>query len=620
MDNVIYEKNLKALKENRPHLYERLEKTQSGPSLEVFASKSGVPTLKVDNILFHSAYDPLREVDYLTEDFSPEITDVLIVLGFGLGYHIKKVWSNPYFKGKMLIVEKNPAIFKIALKNTDFINLINDPSVFFVIEEDHDLALSLIEKSGFLKINTVGVNMLLHPPSSNLFTSYYLEISRGLRGLLSFYRSSFDTMRWYQNIWQENTLNNLLDIANRPGIEDFKDLFKGIPAIIVSAGPSLDNDLEILKSVKGKIPIFSVGTALGALVNSGITPDFTVVVDAGPKVLKQFENISIPHDTVLCSGDFVRSEIIEKFKPKVFFFSCPSNPFSALFPSTQKKGKVFSGGSVAHAAVDVASVMGFNPIIMVGQDLSYAENKTHASQTMYGDETVNCSGEEEFKKRGFIWLKGNYEEKVLSTRSFYVFLAGMERYIKDHPQKRFINSTCGGAFIRGTELMKLDEAVARYSKGYSFEDVGKKIEDIFKSFIPDLEGFCDNLCQARSRFETIIDDLENGYTKALELRKLLTSSSLKNRREVHEIALNLDEISKRLNDNPFVNLLQYGEGYYRYLTLDMELKFSKVRLEAQKKLCESAHEVYKGFLDSARLINEEIDKLLSRIQAVKSNE
>lgn len=52
-----------------------------------------------------------------------------------------------------------------------------------------------------------------------------------------------------------------------------------IPAIVVSAGPSLNNNIMELKKAVGKAFIIAVDTAVKPLVKAGIIPDMFAMLD-----------------------------------------------------------------------------------------------------------------------------------------------------------------------------------------------------------------------------------------------------------------------------------------------------------------------------------------------------
>ncbi len=66
-----------------------------------------------------------------------------------------------------------------------------------------------------------------------------------------------------------------------------------VPVIVVSAGPSLNKNIEDLKKAVGKACIIATDTAMKPLLNAGIVPDLFVIVDGlKPAVLFEHKDIS----------------------------------------------------------------------------------------------------------------------------------------------------------------------------------------------------------------------------------------------------------------------------------------------------------------------------------------
>ncbi|WP_373845633.1 6-hydroxymethylpterin diphosphokinase MptE-like protein, partial [Clostridium sp.] len=74
----------------------------------------------------------------------------------------------------------------------------------------------------------------------------------------------------------ENNFTNMKKLIESPSIECVKDKYKDIPAIIVSAGPSLDKNISELKRAEGKALIIATDAVLTTLKNHGIVPDAVV--------------------------------------------------------------------------------------------------------------------------------------------------------------------------------------------------------------------------------------------------------------------------------------------------------------------------------------------------------
>ncbi|MBN2483052.1 MAG: motility associated factor glycosyltransferase family protein [Candidatus Omnitrophica bacterium] len=620
MGNNFYETNLGALKERYPQLYEKIVAHQDTLSTEMIDSRSGMPTLRVHGKFFHSAYDPMHEAGYLLEDLNLKQYEGIVLVGMGLGYHLKKIWMDPYFQGKMLIVEKNITVFKQALAASDLSTIIRDGLVLFVVEEDEQEAARIIEVCGFFRINITKVGVIIHPPSMQMFMEYYLVICKKIRSLLGFMRSSLGSLKQFQDFWVNNAMEDTVDIVASPGIRDLGEMGKGTPAIIVSAGPSLDRDIETIRQAKGKIFIFAVGTAYRVLLKNGIKPDVVVVVDAHEVILKQFKDID-PSGTYLFSANFVRKEIIDAFMPDVFFYFPSTIPYDVLLPDSQRaKGRAYAGGSVAHSALDIAVQLGFNPVILVGQDLSYASSgQTYASGSVYDGKTIQYQDERDFHTQGLVWMRGNYEDKVIGSQVFYIFVSSFEQYIRRHPEVTYINATSGGAYIEGTTLMPLAEVLSHYADKGDPAACRETMKKVQAGFVPNWEGFHEILEKVLNHFNQIVNDLESSCEKAKHFKMLLKEGH-QLPKELQTIPTELIELGKRLDENSLTALLQYGKGYFKFLIMNMELRSAQNVRQMQEVFCNSVEEVYEGFLETATFIRDKITDMLNRSDIWKKTE
>jgi hypothetical protein len=127
-------------------------------------------------------------------------------------------------------------------------------------------------------------------------------------------------------------------------------------------------------------------------------------------------------------------------------------------------------------AYKVLEYLGCNPIILIGQDLAFEGDATHAEGTKYGE------------KQDLAWAKdtreveGNYVPTIRTTRVWEMF-----RKYYEHDIARFngkvINATEGGAKILGTELMTFQDTINQYiSKPFGvLSTIKKKLNKPFKA-------------------------------------------------------------------------------------------------------------------------------------------
>ena len=153
-----------------------------------------------------------------------------------------------------------------------------------------------------------------------------------------------------------------------------------MPAIIVSAGPSLNKNIEELKKAKNKAFIIAVDTAMKPLLRNGIIPDMYAIID-GTKPLELVaveESRNIP----LLSEVRAAHAVMDYHKGKKFFFREFTPYFDRMYEMNHKEWAAMDvGGSVATAAFSLACYLGLGTVIMVGQDLALTGNKTHADGT-----------------------------------------------------------------------------------------------------------------------------------------------------------------------------------------------------------------------------------------------
>src|SRR5262245_18924083 len=76
-----------------------------------------------------------------------------------------------------------------------------------------------------------------------------------------------------------NTIRNLRHIVEGVDPDRLRDAFSGVPAIVVGAGPSLDQNVRDLRTCAGRALIVATDTAWRPLASAGIDPHIVVALD-----------------------------------------------------------------------------------------------------------------------------------------------------------------------------------------------------------------------------------------------------------------------------------------------------------------------------------------------------
>ena len=188
------------------------------------------------------------------------------------------------------------------------------------------------------------------------------------------------TLLRFNQVWQQNFQANRNAVERNPGVIALKNKFRGLPCIVVGAGPSLDKNIRFLHRAQNKAVIISCDAALKPLMGHGIVPDFVVCLDPQEEISRFLVNV--PHKGItLVVPSIVHPHVIKLWENDVLFF----NKFAPDIPTLVEIQKIVPhigiltpGGTVLSVTYDLAFQAGGSPIIFVGQDLSYPKKKSHS--------------------------------------------------------------------------------------------------------------------------------------------------------------------------------------------------------------------------------------------------
>lgn len=173
---MIFENNINALRRKDPELADILSAPAEGSSYEIVTAKNSTPSMKINNIRLHSFYDPAEEAVSWVRHYAEEIDGAsrIIVLGFGLGYHITELCRVT--DKEIVVVEPDINILKKAFENIDVTSIL--PLIKIVTDgkvPSSDDRTAVAEHKPSMKLNKkfyTGIKAGLHAMK---------EISRGLR-------------------------------------------------------------------------------------------------------------------------------------------------------------------------------------------------------------------------------------------------------------------------------------------------------------------------------------------------------------------------------------------------------------------------------------------------------
>ena len=463
MDKETYEKNMAAMRKRFPGLAKLVEEKryELDEDIKIFCGKAldGSDILRVRKdgrtLYLNGKREPSAAAKRVLERWGElKRQSPIFTMGMGDIVFLKQFLLQTEKDVNIVVYEPSVRIFLCLMENVDITAYFEDRAVGFIIKGLNDTEQKEVMKSFVTLANIGTLKQYVNPNYAELFPEEALQYLQSIDRVTTEIVSGYNTRIRYGAVEADNLFHNISYLCDGYITTQLCEVIpRDIPAIVVSAGPSLNKNINELRKAKNRAFIVAVDTAVKPLVKAGIIPDLYAVVDGlKPSELLDFEEAKeIPMMTSISSAKQVLAQHIGK---KIFYFEGSMLPYKMLAMNGIPFSSVSCGGSVACSAFSLVYKMGFSRIILVGQDLALTGNKTHADGTF--QEKM-----EEIDTSRCLMVEGNYEEKVPTRGDFKMYLDWFNYYIAGCEGIHVINATEGGAKIQNTEIMTLADAIRR---------------------------------------------------------------------------------------------------------------------------------------------------------------
>ncbi|MEK4711626.1 6-hydroxymethylpterin diphosphokinase MptE-like protein [Sporosarcina sp. FSL K6-5500] len=428
-------------------------------------TRMGVPTLEIEqegkNVFLHSKYNPIQESEKVAKDYENSIADKehIIFFGVGLGYHIEEIMSQ-YPEKKFTLIETNPTIFVRFLESRSLNKFpFNQMSSLYIHSEEVSLGNFLTLLSLQLKGNA---SVVVFPAYERLFEKEVNQFYKDYREALKVIQSSVVATGAFGKRWVLNSLMNVPTTLSTQNIKEKAIYFRGKPVIIVSAGPSLYEDLSQLKHIKdnGLAYLFAVGSANKALLSYDITPDAVLTYDPQPRNVKVFKELiaSGRTDIPMIYGTSVGFETIEVYQGPKFHLVNSSDSVTNYYLNKQaNEYDVYDSTTIALIAIQVAELLEAEIILLAGQNLAFKENRYYAEGIEHGQ----WKGQVREDKEGQViqTTKDVYGNLIDTNASLINMKKDIEFHLEMNSQIQVINTTKGGAAIKGAPFEPIEQVI-----------------------------------------------------------------------------------------------------------------------------------------------------------------
>lgn len=371
-DEEFLNANLTALCATLPQTEcERLRRTEPSAEATVVETKSGLPTLFAFGRYTYSRHDPQREARRLVESEIPRKTESCVFYNIGLAYHVE-AFLDAFPRSRAIVIEPDLEWLVTALASRDLRHLLKNPRLILALEMDPAAIVQILDDSPHSPVHVVRLRALAEKSPA-----YFERVDSQLGAMLSRREINTNTLARFGRLWVRNLAQNMELVATSPGVQRLAGAFAGVPALILAAGPSLDEVLPLLSRLRERLLVVSVDTSYRAAVAAGVIPDFLLVVD--PQYWNSRHLDRHPSDKSVLVSESSTYPGIFRHSRGVPLYLCGS-----LFPlgsylerEVDTKGRLGAGGSVSTTAWDFVRTLGCSPIVFAGLDLGFPDLKTH---------------------------------------------------------------------------------------------------------------------------------------------------------------------------------------------------------------------------------------------------
>ncbi|MDR3371394.1 6-hydroxymethylpterin diphosphokinase MptE-like protein [Rhodoferax sp.] len=423
LDNEnVYETNLSALRERWPLIADKVDQAELS-SYKFEITLGDTATVSVNGKQLTSRHNAVAEAEVQASVIPA--TKVLHLYGFGLGFLADHLLSTRLDLQHLEIRLTNLAIFKFVIGILNVSHILSHPKVNIGLASLERQVISpyfaLPESLSLCDDDTLKMRDHIHHAVRLAYVNNKFSNDEAL-----VQRSK--TFEFHVN-GKSKAVSTLFKLK-RPG-----------KACVIASGPSLEDNIEKLKKILAKSAkniTIACDTAVAALNNHGITPDFVVTIDQ--RIGKSyFKNINTKK-TALVFFPTTSKEFIDDWEGAKYYAISTSFLFDHL-KDTESINTLIANGSVIHPTIDLSIAMGYKEIILFGADFSFIKNKTHAYWP---------SGQLGGNLKSEYFIHNGKGEKVVSEPNMASYLLTVETLIFKNKDVKFYNTSLDGALIAGT--------------------------------------------------------------------------------------------------------------------------------------------------------------------------
>ncbi len=424
----------------------------------------------------------------------------IILVGLGLGYALDRLEAAGS-QAKVLAFEPDPAVATLCMARRDWRTWIESGRLRLLVGPDYAGATSTAR---WLEVATA--------PALSVSETLAAERPKSTQGartvaerMIGDAEANLDARRRFAGRYLLQTLGNLPVILRESNAGQLDGLFAGVPAVVVGAGPSLDENVRALARLQDRAVIIAADTTLRPLLAGGVRPHLVVGVDPAELNARHLAGVNGIDETWLVGEGSLHPSAFDGFAGRTFTFKVSRHePWPWLEGQAAGRGTLRAWGSVITSAFDLALRLGCSPVTFAGLDLAYTHERPYCANTLYDttwrDVLMACNGwtfeqlvADYFANRTTSWEPDLHGTAVRTAPPLLSFRNWLLDQMAQPSPVRFVNATGGGLLYGpGVEQASLDDVLGGAPVR---NDLRRRLRDIHaagrtqhRASVADLEG------------------------------------------------------------------------------------------------------------------------------------
>ncbi len=520
---------------------------------------------------------------------------LFVLVGSDSGLLIRYLNERSLPRGSRFIVVELPDVLQRVSEVLDLDSL--HPQVVVVTPDMLDHQLTEFQIDEYTYLSKVFMLESIGASDQNLPDYIDLSVHCNLR---------LESRTWQVRAQLGNRDFALKQLQNLPenhtGFYRLKGAFKGKTAVVLGAGPSLDEVIPWVMENREDLVVLAVSRVCQRLCDVGLAPDFICSID--PQTVSFIVSraaLELQEESVLLAYYHAASELVGQWHGQQLYAG-PRFPWDS---ELNHDDFGFSGPTVSHMTIDAAIKLGCSQILLAGVDLCFSrEGFSHAQGNKERESGVALV------KRSLISVKTNGDWDAETTVAYANGIHAIEMLAQRAKEAgaELMNSAIGAAKMDGVNFLPLDQI--------QIEPMSPSARETLREILPPADA--DYRC---NHYEASIQELKKARQKLVQIQ-LLCKKALKaneglfgrgNKQASFQYKHEMDRIEARLNKE-YGTLSKVVKHYAGDLFLKLVSPERNISGWSDEDIEKVGRGYYQAFIDGAQEVMALLDEARHRLE------